>query len=201
MVRRYKTSCPNTKKCSERPNKINQRGNVRTTWICISKYVFFFEHSKRLFQSDFSSVSINHTSALRTSAPTPRTCPSYAFSSNWIEIFLKMVSGKELPSKHTTSFWRWYNVIWTSTTFLQRWNDVVCLLGSVSYFDLFQNAKSLRRMRNIVFDISYDKNTTVEIFLILFLFTRWKVYSVNMLSKYLSIRTKCPNIFSKFILY
>ena len=26
-----------------------------------------------------------------------------------------------LPSKHTTSYWRWYDVVWTSTTLLQRW--------------------------------------------------------------------------------
>ena len=32
------------------------------------------------------------------------------------------------PSKDTTSFWRWYNVVLTPTTLLQRWNDVVCLL-------------------------------------------------------------------------
>ena len=30
---------------------------------------------------------------------------------------------------HTTSFWRWYAVVWTSTTLLQSWNNAVCLLG------------------------------------------------------------------------
>ena len=33
------------------------------------------------------------------------------------------------PIKHTTSFWRCYNVVWTSITLLQRLNDVVCLPG------------------------------------------------------------------------
>ena len=27
------------------------------------------------------------------------------------------------------TFWRWYNFVWTSTTLLQRWNNVLCLLG------------------------------------------------------------------------
>ena len=35
-----------------------------------------------------------------------------------------------VPSKHTTSFWRCYNIVWTSATLLKRWNDIAWLLGS-----------------------------------------------------------------------
>ena len=35
------------------------------------------------------------------------------------------------PSKHTTSFQRCNNVVDVRTTLLQRWNDVVCLLGII----------------------------------------------------------------------
>ena len=38
------------------------------------------------------------------------------------------------PSKYTTFFWRWYNVVWTSTTLVQRRNDVMCLLGYFLFF-------------------------------------------------------------------
>ena len=51
---------------------------------------------------------------------------------------LKIFS-KKLPSKHTTSFWRWYNVVWASTTLLQRPNNVVCLMGERSPESEFRN--------------------------------------------------------------
>ena len=45
---------------------------------------------------------------------------------------LKMLRNKLdlllVPIKHTTSFWRWYNVVSTSTTLLKRRNNVACLL-------------------------------------------------------------------------
>ena len=41
-------------------------------------------------------------------------------------------------SKHKTSFCRWYNVVLTSTTLLQRRKYIVCLLGSPSFLFLKQ---------------------------------------------------------------
>ena len=45
----------------------------------------------------------------------------------WLNIYI--------PSKHTTSFWRWFNVVWTSTTLLKGRNNVVCLLGCGLLYD------------------------------------------------------------------